>query len=550
MHPALFKLIVLSVRSAFRRAFRGARTIKGAFLILFTIGMLVLMVGPSVFAATALRGQPNMPQFSGLVEPYLPFMILSFCLLLVFGGASEMAISFTPAEVDFLFPAPFRRRELLIYKLGKMIMGAVFMALIFSMSFLLYLTTWRAAFVGIFLTLEFVQLVALATALAGQIVAEYAYSYTRKLILLGMGALVAAGLAQMLWQTPIQNIAELARSFRGTWTGMVLLAPFEVFSHAILAGDFWPDLVCWGAAAAAIDLGLLILILRLDADYLEGAAAISQKVYERMQRAKKGGGFALPTSKNAARLRVPVLPWLGGAGPLAWRQLLLAMRTSRMMIFASVGIGIALLILALFVRSARPGVDVVLIPVMGVSLLGYLTFIFTMQLPWAFRGDIDHMDSLKTLPVAPLALTVGELAGGVLVLAVIQLVLLAGILAASGNASVILVAAAFVVPFDVLMLAVSNLLFLLYPVRIVQTSSVDFQLMGRVMLFMLLQFLIVLPSLGIPAAIGGIAFWLSGYHWPMFAATSWLVLLAELPLVLIPLAWVFQRFDPSTDTPA
>ena len=43
-----------------------------------------------------------------------------------------MAISFRPAEVDFLFPAPFHRRELLIYKLAKMLLGTVFMALIFS----------------------------------------------------------------------------------------------------------------------------------------------------------------------------------------------------------------------------------------------------------------------------------------------------------------------------------------------------------------------------------------------------------------------------------
>ena len=32
MHPALLKLIALSVKSGFRRTFRGARTVKGAFL--------------------------------------------------------------------------------------------------------------------------------------------------------------------------------------------------------------------------------------------------------------------------------------------------------------------------------------------------------------------------------------------------------------------------------------------------------------------------------------------------------------------------------------
>ena len=65
-----------------------------------------------------------------------------------------------------------------------------------------------------------------------------------------------------------------------------------------------------------------------------------------------------------------------------------------------------------------------------------------------------------------------------------------------------------------------------------------------------MQFLILIPALGIPAAAGGIAFFVSGYHWPVFAGVSWLVLVAELPLLLFVLGWVFERFDPSTETPA
>jgi ABC-2 type transport system permease protein len=549
MHPALLKLIVLSLKSAFRRAFRGVRTAKGAFLTVFTMGVLLMMIAPGVIAAVTMRGHPGMPQFSGWLAPYLPIMILGFCLLLIFGPAGEMAISFTPAEVDFLFPAPFHRRELLNYKLAKLFIGAVFGSLFCSMSALIYLNMWLSAFVGIFLTLAFTQLLGLSVALAGQIVAEHAYTTTRRLLLLGVGALVLTGLAQMFWQTPIGSIPDLAWSFRSTWTGRALLAPFEVFSHAILADAFFPDLVCWGTGAAAIDLGLLILVLKLDADYLEGAAAVSQKLYERMRLARKGGGLALPTSKTAARLRIPRLPWLAGAGPLAWRQLLLAMRTSRLVILISLGLGCVLLVMA-FVMPSDNERPAILLPTMGLGFIGYLTFLFAMQLPWAFRGDIDHMDSLKALPVAPLALAAGELAGGVLVLAVIQFVVLAALLVAKGNPAVILTAAAYLIPFDTLMLGVSNILFLIYPVRMVQTNAADFQLMGRLMLLMLLQFLILIPSLGIPAATGGIVFWLSDFSWPAFAATSWLVLVAELPLILVLLAWVFQRFDPSTEMPA
>ena len=44
---------------------------------------------------------------------------------------------------------------------------------------------------------------------------------------------------------------------------------------------------------------------------------------------KQGGGIVLPVSARASQIRLGRFPWLGGAGPLAWRQVLIAVRTSR-----------------------------------------------------------------------------------------------------------------------------------------------------------------------------------------------------------------------------
>ncbi len=336
---------------------------------------------------------------------------------------------------------------------------------------------------------------------------------------------------------------------RNTWPAMVVLAPFKVFSNVILADELFPDLVCWGAAAAAIDLGLLVLILKLDADYLESAAAISQKIYEQLRRTKQGGGIAVPASQASLKFRVPRLPWWGGAGPLAWRQILTAVRTSQYAIIMSLFVGVGLLIIASSVPKGGPGAELVT-PSFGIGLLVYLSFIFAMQLPWAFRGDIDHMDCLKSLPVSPLALVAGELAGGVALLWTIQLLLLAIMLATGSSPLLTSATAAFLLPFDLLMLTASNLLFLIYPVRMMPGTSADLQFVGRMMLFMLLQMLILVPSLGIPAGFGLIAFWISDFSWPVFAVTTWLVLVAELLPLLMLLAWTFIRFDPSTQTPA
>jgi hypothetical protein len=302
-------------------------------------------------------------------------------------------------------------------------------------------------------------------------------------------------------------------------------------------------------AAAAIDLGLLVLILKMDANYLEAAATISQKVYEQLRRTKQGGGLAMPATARGMRIHLPRLPWLGGAGPIAWRQLMLAIRTSRHAIITSLGLAAIFLVASLF-SARRPGGSI-LPPGAGVGMTLYLTFVFSLQLPWAFRGDLDHMDFLKTLPISPPALAVGELAGGVVLMTSVQLVMLVLFWAVDPESiRLTLTVALFAAPFNALILTLSNLLFLLYPVRLMTGTSFDFQSFGRMMLFFMLQMLLLLPLLGIPAAAGGLAYLLTGGSWPVFALTTWLMLLAEEPPLVILVAWAFQRFDPSTETPA
>jgi hypothetical protein len=160
------------------------------------------------------------------------------------------------------------------------------------------------------------------------------------------------------------------------------------------------------------------------------------------------------------------------------------------------------------------------------------------------------MDVLKSLPLHPIVLSTGELAGGVVLLSALQFVMLVLFTAAApADALVMLVATAFLVPFNALILAVANLLFLIYPVRAVVGTTFDFQAFGKLMIFFSLQMLLMLPLLGIPAGLGVLAFVLTGFRWPVFALVAWLLLMAELPPLVILVAWAFQRFDPSTQTP-
>jgi hypothetical protein len=548
MRAALLKLIVLSAKGVLRRTFRGAKTVRGALLLAFTLALIALFVAPSIATALLMRNKAGLPPFGDWLEPYLPFLVLGACLLVVFTSAAERAFYFTPAEVDLLFPAPFHRRDLLFYKLAKTITGSLILSLFISVTSLIYFRSFVAAFVGIWLALLFIQLIGLTAALLGQIVAEQAYTVTRKLGLLAIALLALAGLAELYSRASVHNASELALMFRQTWAGTVLLAPFLAFSFTMMAGRAFPDMAVWGALSALFDLGLLALVIRLDADYIESAAAVSQKVYEQVQRARQGGGLAVPSYRKGSRIRLPRLPWIGGAGPVAWRQILLAMRTSRQLILISMILFAGFAGWTAATSHGQPGPGVM--SGAAVGMMAYLTFIFSFQLPWAFRGDIDHIDFLKTLPLRPSALAGGELAGGIAVLAVMQFLALIFFWAAGMSRSLLLAVVAFALPLDALLLAINNAIFLIYPVRFVPSGTADFQFMGRAMLFMLLEFLALLPCLGLAAGVGAIAHFASGNSWTAFGIAAWIVVVLELPLFFWVLGWAFDRFDPATQTPA
>jgi hypothetical protein len=516
---ALFKLFALLARSWARRMLRGT------------------------------RHQTDQLPIADMAEPYFPILLMGLCLTFAFTTAGERAVYFSPAEVNFLFAGPFSRRELLLYKLGRTLLGVLVLSLFMATTQWLIFRSWIAAYVGIALSLIFLQLVAMTTAMVGQIVAESAYTQARKTVLAVVLVAVAVGMSQAFAWSGAGNLTQMARHFAGTAPGLVVLAPFQVFGHAAFSRQVFPDLLLWGSGGLLIDAAVLVLILKLDADYMEMAATVSQKMYAQIQRMRQGGGFSAGAGSGAWRFRIPALPWLGGAGPVAWRQLLLAIRTSRQMIVMSLSLCAMLLLGIVFSKPGGMGPQ---LPVTaGIAMVSYLTFLFSMQAPWGFRGDIDRMDWLKMLPAGALAVATGELIGGVLILTAIQLIVFAGTAAIAPSAMTLaLVAAVFSLPVNIVLMASNNFLFLLYPVRAAMGTSFDLQLFGRMMLALVLQSVLLLPAFGFPALFGAVAYLAFDWSIPAFGITAWLVLVAELPVLLMGLAWAFERFDPSLHTPA
>jgi hypothetical protein len=187
------------------------------------------------------------------------------------------------------------------------------------------------------------------------------------------------------------------------------------------------------------------------------------------------------------------------------------------------------------------------------KLLGavvWMNMVFISMLKFDFRDELDRLDLLRSLPIRPIAVAAAELFTPVLVLTMMQLTFLAAVtLCFKDEWKVVVPAAAFAVPFNLLLVGIENLLFLMFPLRSAGLIAGDMQLFGRQMVIFPCKFLLLLTALSVAAAVGTVGYILGDKSWPAFAAVAWialsLVALATIPL----LARAYVRFDPSMHTP-
>jgi hypothetical protein len=289
------------------------------------------------------------------------------------------------------------------------------------------------------------------------------------------------------------------------------------------------------------------VVLSLDANFLESSIVASQKLYQKLDRMRRGQMWMNLSQPSGARWRLPVLPRWRGAGPIAWRQLVSAVRGSRGMVYLMLALVAAMTLPALFIAREEPAI---LIP-MATGILPMLSFFLLPQLlQFDFRGDLERIDVLKTLPFSPSAIVAGELITPIVFASLFELPLAVGIALFQERWLLIIFAALALVPaINLFVFAFENLVFLWFPCRLANLGAGDFQAFGRQMLVMFLKFIMVMMAGSLAAGAGALAWWLASESWPAALVTVWCVITA-LGLALVPLvASAFRNFDPSLDTP-
>jgi len=410
--------------------------------------------------------------------------------------------------------------------------------------------SFLAVFAGIFLSLAFALLFPTLVVMAGQAISVRLYTWGRRLAALGLTLLAAVA----LWHALAGVMAEFAsadspiaavRAIAGFPALRWLLIPFAPFGRTITAPRLFPDLLLWGGLAAGIDLALLAAIVRLDADYFEASLDISRKMHENMKRFREGGlGAMLVTDSKPRRVRwsLPDLPHLAGAGVLVWRQLTTAVRgASRIALFLAI-VCLPFGILAFLVMSGDEWL-------WGGMLGGVSAIYMPVFLRHDFRGDLNKMDWMKALPLNPMAVTIGQLLAPVLVASAFQVLVVGACAAVSGYATPLLLVILFAPLLNMLLFAVENAFFLLFPARLTMVAPGDFAAMGRMYLMFLLRGVVYLFCLGALGLAGGLVYLVTD-SLAIMALAAWLALAVEVAAAVFLTARTFKHFDISADVPA
>ena len=485
------------------------------------------------------------------------------------------ALTFTEAEVAFLFPAPISRRTLIHFKLLRSQTAILFTTLLLTlMTNRLGGSGWiRAA--GAWLILSTLNLHLLGSSFAVTMLLDRGISTWQRR--LGILALVALGIgAVIIWSRltlpPLdlermadpKGLGNYAQQVLSAGPAPYLLYPFRLVVRPVLAPNALAFLHACGPALVLVLLQY-VWVVRSNVAFEEASVQASQKLAEKLAAVRSGNWQAAnrkPRSKHPPFALRPTGP---PAVALLWKNLISAGQAFSLriwiglllfLVFASVGITHA---------AGNSSVRFVL-GMIAAMLMSWTVLIGPQLLRQDFRQDLPLADLLKTYPLRGWHLALGELLGPVAALTGIQWLLLVVTLGllwrASGGGLTwpdwlgIGFGVALLLPvLNLILFQIPNATALAFPAWFQSTKGAaqGLEATGQRLIFMIAQLLVLLVAL-IPAALlFAVVFFLARMLLPTaiviplasFAAAVVLALESALGIML--LGWLFDRFDVSAD---
>jgi len=524
---------------------------------------------------TPTRGQPfallASPESQALLESIGALILLIILLLAWIIPHQRAALTFTEAEVAFLFPAPISRRTLIHFKLLRSQTAILFTTLLLTLvTNRLGGHVWlRAA--GFWLILSTVNLHLLGSSFALTMLLDRGISpWQRRLGILALAVVLTGGV--IVWGrqtmpafdlsrfTDLQAVQDYAQQVLTAGPVPYLLYPLRLVVRPFLASNALAFLSALGPAAALLLLHY-VWVVRSNVAFEEASVQASQKLAEKLAAVRSGNWQAARKQPRSKRPPFRLRPSGPPAVALLWKNLIGAGQAFTLRIWIS--LAVFALCASLGVTQASGGSG--LRPALGMiaaMLLAWSLLIGPQLLRQDFRQDLPLADLLKTYPLRGWQLALGEILAPVAILTCIQWLLLIVILglfwqtnpAALGRPERLGLGfgAALIAPMlNLILLQIPNAAALAFPAwfQSAKGGGQGIEATGQRLIFMLGQVLVLLvvllPAAALFAGVFFLARWLLATFVaiPLASIAAALVLAVEAALGVMLLGWLFDRFD-------
>ena len=517
MGPLLY-LTLSSLRN--RARVRLRRLKQPRYMIGMIVGLAYFwMVFGLPRAVSSRRTAPAPSSVStGLQSPVelagAAFLFLLCASAWIPAGRKRPALYFTQADVQFLFPAPVTRKQLIRYKLLRsqtgVLIGSMFMTVVFRPSRLA--NSWMFL-LGMALTMTILNLYTTGVSLRRESLSSHGMAgIVRQWLPLAITAaavIIVAGSIAFDWSqlSTLQGSDLIAELRRLATTGAAGVVMWPFLAMVRLPAAETP--LAFGRALpwVLLIIGLsYIWVIRSDARFEEASAALADELADRLARIRKGQRFSAPKIRGATP--TPFTLSLKGRAETAifWKNLILLGRYASLRTLARL---LPLFLLVTLFAQARGAGSAGTF----VAWLCAATFVLTVLLGPLFarndlRQDLVNLVLLKTWPIDGATLVRGEVMAPAVLLTVIAWSSAIGTFAFARGAVVEfswVVAALLLSPgIIVLRLLAQNAIAVMFPSWMVTGPSRPFgiDVMGQRMMLMF-GFLLVLVVAVVPAGIVG-----------------------------------------------
>ncbi len=361
------------------------------------------------------------------------FLFATVALAWILPRSGRVALAFSPADVQFLFPAPITRRQLIQYKLLRSLvataLGSAIVTVIFRPS---SLASGWTFFAGVSILMTTMNLNLMGVSFSRDSLRKHGQAGLARewlpLALVVVAGMVLVGTVAADWtllstlRRPVDILAELQR-LGASGPAAVVLWPFRALVRLPLAASPAEFLRVLPAAGLLLAVNF-VWVVRSDASFEEASAERAEKVAQILKR-----GMPVTYRARPAPFTLPL------TGPpetaLLWKNLILLGRFAswRMVVFGPILIVLGV-VLTTGTDHAAVSETISRFCLIGAALS---VLMGPHMVRNDLRQDLARLAILKTWPVRGAALVRGELLAPAVVLSTTVWLFVAGAAALSSS---------------------------------------------------------------------------------------------------------------------